>query len=45
MSSPTLLIAFDGSSAAAAAIRAAGSLFPGATAIVANVQREPATLG
>ena len=30
MSAPALLLAFDGSSAAAAAIRAAGSLFPGA---------------
>ena len=45
MSSPTLVIAFDGSPAAAAAIRAAGSLLPGATAIVATVQRERATLG
>ena len=44
MSPPTLLLAYDGSPGAAAAVRAAGSLFPGATALVANVQREPATL-
>jgi hypothetical protein len=44
MSAPTLLLAFDGSSGAAAAVRAAGSLFPGAAAVVANVQRDPATL-
>jgi nucleotide-binding universal stress UspA family protein len=45
MSASTLLLAFDGSPGAAAAVRAAGSLFPGAAAVVANVQREPATLG
>ena len=45
MSAPTLLLAFDGSPGAAAAVRAAGSLFPGAEAVVANVQRKPATLG
>ncbi len=45
MSAPTLLLAFDGSPAAAAAVRAAGSLFPGAAALVVNVRREPATPG
>ena len=45
MIAPTLLIAFDGSAAAAAAVRAAGTLFPGASAIIAHVRREPATLG
>jgi nucleotide-binding universal stress UspA family protein len=45
MSAPTLLLAFDGSPAAAAAVRAAGSLFPSATAVVATVRRAPATPG
>jgi nucleotide-binding universal stress UspA family protein len=45
MSAPTLLLAFDGSPAAAAAVRAAGSLFPGAGAVVANVRRESTTPG
>jgi nucleotide-binding universal stress UspA family protein len=45
MSPPTLLLAFDGSPAAGAAVRAAGSLFPGARAVVANVRRSAATPG
>ena len=45
MNTPMLLLAFDGSPAATAAIRAAASLFPGADAVVANVRREPATPG
>ena len=45
MSAPMLLLAFDGSPAATAAIRAAGSLLPGADAVVANVRREPTTPG
>jgi hypothetical protein len=32
MTVPTLLIAFDGSASAAAAVRVAGALFPGAPA-------------
>jgi nucleotide-binding universal stress UspA family protein len=39
----TLLIAFDGSAAAEAAIRAAGGLFPGARAVVACARRDPIT--
>jgi hypothetical protein len=45
MSPPTLLLALDESPAAAAAVRAAASLFPGAAVVVADVRREPATLG
>jgi nucleotide-binding universal stress UspA family protein len=45
MTVPTLLIAFDGSASAAAAVRVAGALFPGAPAVIAHVRREPATLG
>ena len=45
MSAPTLLLAFDGSPAAAAAVRAAGSLFPAANAVVATVRRAPVTPG
>ena len=42
MSPPALLLAFDGSPGAVAAVRAAASLFPGADAVVATVQREVA---
>ena len=45
MSPPALLLAFDGSSGAVAAVRAAGILFPAVAAIVANVRGEHATLG
>ena len=45
MTAPTLVIAFDGSPAARAAVRAAGRLFPGAPAIVTFARRAPATLG
>jgi len=45
MTAPALVIAYDGSPAAASAIHVAGALFPGAQAVVAHVQREPATLG
>ena len=45
MTEPALVIAFDGSASAAAAMRAAGTLFPGAPATIAFVRREPATLG
>ena len=44
MTAPALVIAYDGSPAAASAIRVAGALFPGAPAVVAHVQREPAAL-
>ncbi len=37
----TLLLAYDGSPAAAAAIRAAGALLPGAAAVVLTVRPEP----
>jgi nucleotide-binding universal stress UspA family protein len=40
----SLLIAYDGSSDANAAIRAAGELFPSARAVVVTVRREPITL-
>jgi len=40
---PTLLIAFDGSAAAEAAIRAAGGLFPATRAVVACARRDPIT--
>lgn len=39
----SLLIAYDGSEPAGAAIRAAGGLFPGAHAVVATAQRDPIT--
>jgi nucleotide-binding universal stress UspA family protein len=39
----TLLLAYDGSADAESAVRAAGSLFPGATAVVVTARREPIT--
>ena len=44
MSVPRILVAYDGSDEAAAAIRAAGRLFPGAPAIVANARGEAVAL-
>ena len=44
MTGPTLLIAYDGSPAAASAVRVAGALFPGAPAVAVHVQRDPVTL-
>ena len=44
MSARTILISYDGSSPAAAAVRAAGGLFPGARAIVAYARSAPWSL-
>jgi len=45
MTAPTLLVAFDGSASATAAVRVAGTLFPGPPAIIVHVRRDAATLG
>jgi nucleotide-binding universal stress UspA family protein len=39
----SILLAYDGSPSAAAAIRAAGSLFPGAETVALTVRRDPST--
>jgi len=44
MPAPRILVAYDGSDEAAAAIRAAGRLFPGAHAVVANARGDAVAL-